>query len=98
MVDTLLYSKMVRKVKLSYVIRETLHKQTKNCPFMAGSQHFSPGDIQSQLVYDRGQCAESSYLKVPVTFASTFQADVGKSIGKLQSPQTTLSTVYSFLL
>ena len=29
---------------------------------MEGSQHFSPGDIQFQLVYDRGQCAESSYL------------------------------------
>ena len=31
---------------------------------MAGSQHFPPGDIQIQLVYDRGQCAESSYLKL----------------------------------
>ena len=30
---------------------------------MTGSQHFSPGDIQFHLVYDRGQCAESSYLK-----------------------------------
>ena len=30
---------------------------------MTGSQHFSPGDIQFQLVYDRGKCAESSYLK-----------------------------------
>ena len=30
---------------------------------MAGSQHFSSGDIQFQLVYDRGQCADSSYLK-----------------------------------
>ena len=30
---------------------------------MTGSQHFSPGDIQFQLIYDRGQCAESSYLK-----------------------------------
>ena len=29
---------------------------------MAKSQHFSPGDIQFHLVYDRGQCAESSYL------------------------------------
>ena len=38
--------------------------QTKNCPFMTGNQDFSPGDIQFQLVYDRGQCAESSYLKV----------------------------------
>ena len=43
--------------------RETLLKQTKNCLFMAESQHFSPGDIQFQLVYDRGQCAESSYLR-----------------------------------
>ena len=34
---------------------------------MAGSQHFSPGDIQFQLVYDRGQCAETSYLKVKQT-------------------------------
>ena len=31
---------------------------------MAGSQHFSPGDIQFQLVYDKGQCAESSYLRI----------------------------------
>ena len=30
---------------------------------MTGSQHFALGDIQFQLVYDRGQCAESSYLK-----------------------------------
>ena len=30
---------------------------------MAGSQHFSPGDIQFQLVFDRGQCAASSYTK-----------------------------------
>ena len=30
---------------------------------MAGSQHFYPGDIQFQLVYDRGQCAELSYLE-----------------------------------
>ena len=29
---------------------------------MTGSQHFSPGDIQFQLVHDRGQCAESSHL------------------------------------
>ena len=29
---------------------------------MAGTQHFSPGDIQFQLLYDRGQRAESSYL------------------------------------
>ena len=31
---------------------------------MARSQHFSPGDIQFQLVYDRGQCAKSSYLEL----------------------------------
>ena len=31
---------------------------------MAGTQHFSQGDNQFQLVYDRGQCADSSYLKV----------------------------------
>ena len=40
--------------KPSLAERETLHKQTKNCLFMAGSQHFSPGNIQFQLVYDRG--------------------------------------------
>ena len=37
------------------------------CPdtlFMTGSQHFSPCEIQFPLVYDRGQCAESSYLKL----------------------------------
>ena len=28
-----------------------------------GTQRFSPGDVKFQLVYDRGQCAESSYLK-----------------------------------
>ena len=31
---------------------------------MAGTQHFSPSDVQFQLVYDRGQCIEASYLKV----------------------------------
>ena len=30
---------------------------------MTGSQYFSPGNIQFQLVYDKGQCADSSYLK-----------------------------------
>ena len=30
---------------------------------MAGSPHWSGGDIQFKLVYGRGQCAESSYLK-----------------------------------
>ena len=30
---------------------------------MAGSQHFSPGDIQFKLVYDRGQCASPVTLK-----------------------------------
>ena len=30
---------------------------------MTGSQHFFPGNIQFQLVYDQGQCDESSYLK-----------------------------------
>ena len=35
--------------------------QTKNC--LTGSQHFSPGDIQFQLVFDRGQYAESNNLK-----------------------------------
>ena len=33
-------------------MRETLHKQTKNCVFMTGSQHFSVDDIQFQLFYD----------------------------------------------
>ena len=33
---------------------------------MAGSQRFSPSYILFQLVYDRGQCAESSYLKSKV--------------------------------
>ena len=50
-------------VNLVQVVKEMLLKQSKNCLFMAGSQHFSPGDIQFQLIYDRGQCAESSYLK-----------------------------------
>ena len=31
---------------------------------MTGSEHSSPGDIQFRLVYDRGQCADSSYLKL----------------------------------
>ena len=31
---------------------------------MAGTQHFSRGDVQFQLVYDRGQCADSSYLNL----------------------------------
>ena len=42
--------------------RETLPKQTKNCLFMAGTQHFSPGDIQFQLVYDRVNVSSPSYL------------------------------------
>ena len=29
---------------------------------MKGSRHFSPGDIQFHLIYDRNQRAESSYL------------------------------------
>ena len=29
---------------------------------MAGSQHFSPGDIQFQLIFDRGQCAEKKHF------------------------------------
>ena len=37
---------------------------------MTGSQHFSPGDVQFQLVYDRGQCAETSYLKNETTQAT----------------------------
>ena len=41
-----------------------LHKQAKNYVFMTGSQHFTPGNIQFQPVYDRGQCAKSSYLKL----------------------------------
>ena len=41
---------------------------------MAGTQHFSPDDIQFQLVYDRGQCAESSYLnKTGSKFSELFQ-------------------------
>ena len=32
---------------------------------MAGTRHFSKGDIQFQLVYDRGQCADTSYLNNP---------------------------------
>ena len=35
---------------------------------MAGTQHFFPGDIQFQLVDDRGQCAEPSYLKLTPFF------------------------------
>ena len=34
---------------------------------MTGSQHFSPDDSQFQLVYDRGQCAESNYLN-PIAY------------------------------
>ena len=43
--------------------RETLHKQAKNCLFMTKRKDFSPGDILFQLVYDRGGCAKSGYLK-----------------------------------
>ena len=36
---------------------------------MVGTQHFSPGDIQFQLIYDMGQCAETSYLKCVIITA-----------------------------
>ena len=42
---------------------------------MAGTQHFSPGDIQFQLVYDRGQCAETSYLK-PISHSTSFDISI----------------------
>ena len=39
---------------------------------MAGTQHFSPRDIQFQLAYDRGQCTETSYLKHWTLFYQIF--------------------------
>ena len=53
---------MVKLVQNQVVKREMLHKQAKNYVFMTGSQHFTPGNIQFQLVDDRGQCAKSSYV------------------------------------
>ena len=44
---------------------------------MAGTQHFSPGDIQFQLVYDRGQCTESSHLNSNEKQYSSSEAKVG---------------------
>ena len=39
---------------------------------MAGRQYFSPGDIQFQLVMNRGQCAESSYLNIIFAFRNSY--------------------------
>ena len=46
--------------------REMLHKQTKNYLFIRESAEMSPCEIRSLLDYDRGQYAESSYLKFPM--------------------------------
>ena len=40
-----------------------LHKQAKNYLLIQKSAEISPCEIRSLLDYDRGQCAESSYLK-----------------------------------
>ena len=37
---------------------------------MAGSQHFYPCDIQFQVVFDKGQCVDSSYLNQQDAFKS----------------------------
>ena len=39
-----------------------LQKQAKNYLFIKKGAEMSPCEIQSLLDYDRGQCAESSYL------------------------------------
>ena len=46
---------MVYLVQDQVVKEKRYTKQTKNCVFMTGSQHFSQDDIQFQLVYGRGQ-------------------------------------------
>ena len=38
------------------------------------TQHFSPGNIQFQLVYDRGQCADSSYLNQYLGWRTTLNS------------------------
>ena len=50
---------------------------------MAGTQHFSPSDIQFQLVYDRGQYAESSYLNIPQVLCQTFNKDFNENVEKV---------------
>ena len=53
---------------------------------MAGTQHFSPGDIQFQLVYDKGQCAESSYLKYKTEGAEDFVLGQGNIYAQFVGP------------
>ena len=43
--------------------REMLHKQAKNYLLIQKSAEISRCEIRSLLDYDRGQCADSSYLK-----------------------------------
>ena len=44
--------------------REMLHKHAKNYLLIKKSVEISPCEIRYLLDYDRGQCADSSYLKV----------------------------------
>ena len=67
-----------------------LHKQTKNCEFMTGSQHFSPDDSQFQLVYDRGQCAELITLILLPTAFYDFLSYRGGGVDFLSPPQRTM--------
>ena len=46
------------------VVKEKRYTSGPKTVFMTGSQHFSPGDIQFQLVYHRVQCAESIYFEL----------------------------------
>ena len=51
------------------------------------SQHFSPGDIQFQLVYDRGQCADSSYLEFQIIVTRSKTRATTRTFGWLESDQ-----------
>ena len=50
-----------------------LHKQAKKYLLIPKSAEISPCEIRSLLDYDRGQCAESSYLKDDVSHASPYE-------------------------
>ena len=63
---------------------------------MAGSQHFSPGDIQFQLVYDMGQCAESSYLNDDMSIRAQRSPRVRERTGELSSLFQSWNSLHSY--
>ena len=63
---------------------------------MAASQHFSPGDVQFQLVYDRGQFSESSYLnRLPIFRMAPVIQPVGKTAIPKDTPPARADTSWA---